>query len=152
MYLAFKFLHVLGVVLLLGNVTATAVWKVFANRTGDVSIIGFAQKLVTYTDWSLTLGGVVLLTVGGYGMVLVAGMKLDAPWLLWGQLLFLVSGLVWVAKLIPLQTAQANLAAEFTTGKDAGSAYRRLCGLWIVWGAIATVPLVIATYLMVAKP
>ena len=59
MYSAFKFMHLLGVVLLLGNVTASAVWKVFANRTGNAVVVAFSQKLVSYTDWSLTLGGVV---------------------------------------------------------------------------------------------
>jgi hypothetical protein len=33
MYLAFKVIHLLGVVLFLGNIIVTAVWKTLADRT-----------------------------------------------------------------------------------------------------------------------
>ena len=59
-----KFLHVTGVVMLLGNITATAIWKFFADRTGEARIIAFAQRLVTITEWSLTFWGVVLTIIG----------------------------------------------------------------------------------------
>jgi uncharacterized membrane protein len=153
MYAAFKFLHIIGVVLLLGNVTASAVWKVFANRTRNPAIVAFAQRLVTYTDWSLTLGGVLLVAVGGYGMVVLAGMNPWVGWLLWGQGLFAASGLVWLVKLVPLQIAQARYMARFdAAAQTLDQDYWALCRAWIFWGAVATVPLVIAVYLMVAKP
>lgn len=151
MYTVFKFLHILGVVLLLGNVTASAVWKVFANRTKNPAVIAFAQKLVTYTDWSLTLGGAVFIAGGGYGMVLIAALDPMASWLLWGQVLFAASGVVWLTKLIPLQMAQAKSASHFESSSEIDSGYWRLCRSWIIWGAVATVPLVFATYVMVAK-
>ena len=151
MYGFFKFLHLLGVVLLLGNVTASAVWKVFANRTHDAGVVAFAQRLVTYTDWSLTLGGVVLVIAGGYGMAIFANLDLRLGWLLWGQLLFLLSGLVWLFKLVPIQIAQRRMTKAFDPGEPVPSAYRVLCTRWIAWGVVATVPLVAATYLMVIK-
>lgn len=151
MYVAFKFLHILGVVLLLGNVTASAVWKVFANRTRNPAIVAFAQRLVTYTDWSLTLGGVLLVAVGGYGMAFVGELNLWVGWLLWGQVLFVVSGLVWLIKLVPLQMAQSRYFARFDAAADVDQAYWALCRDWIFWGAVATVPLVIALYVMVVK-
>ena len=151
MYGTFKFLHVLGVVLLLGNVTVSAVWKVFANRTANPVIIEFSQRLVTYTDWTLTLGGVVLVAVGGYGMAGVARMNLLAGWLLWGQLLFLASGLIWLVRLVPIQISQAAMARELLEHVEVAAEYRLLCRRWIVWGVCATVPLVAATYVMVTK-
>ena len=81
-YPQFKFLHILGVVLLIGNVTVTAVWKVFADRTGQATIVAFAQRLVTYTDWAFTLGGVALLMIGGYGMAITSHLPLfGSTWL-----------------------------------------------------------------------
>jgi uncharacterized membrane protein len=151
MYSAFKFMHLLGVVLLLGNVTASAVWKVFANRTGNAVVVVFAQKLVSYTDWSLTLGGVVLVMVGGYGMTTVAGLDLRLGWLLWGQVLFLVSGVIWLARLVPIQIAQSRMTKQFVPGSPVPREYRTLCTRWIAWGAVATVPLVAATWVMVGK-
>ena len=61
-----KFLHLTGVVMLMGNITVTAIWKYFADRTGQPEVLSFAQKLVTYTDWSMTLWGAVLIMGGGY--------------------------------------------------------------------------------------
>ncbi len=151
MYAAFKFLHILGVILLLGNVTASAVWKVFANRTRHAVIIAFAQRLVTYTDWSLTLGGVLLIAVGGYGMAFVADINLLAGWLFWGQALFVASGLVWLIKLVPLQIAQSRYIERLHTAGEVDEGYWGLCRAWIFWGAVATVPLVVAVFLMIAK-
>ena len=50
MYATFKFLHVLGAIILVGNVTVTAVGKVFADRTHDARVVAFGQRLVTITD------------------------------------------------------------------------------------------------------
>jgi uncharacterized membrane protein len=69
-YLAFKVVHIFGVVLFLGNIIVTGVWKVLADRTGEPRTVAYAQRLVTVTDWVCTLGGVVLILVGAYGMVL----------------------------------------------------------------------------------
>jgi uncharacterized membrane protein len=154
-YAFFKFLHLLGTVLLVGNVTATSVWKVFADRTRQAGTVAFAQRLVTYTDWALTGGGIVLMMVGGYGMVLKAGMPVMSlmalPWLLWGQVLFLASGLVWLFVLVPIQSAQSRMAVAFADGGAIPVAYWSLSRRWIAWGVVATVPLVAALYLMVMK-
>ncbi len=40
-------LHVLGVVVFLGNLVVTAVWKTLADRTRDASVVAYAQRLVT---------------------------------------------------------------------------------------------------------
>lgn len=151
-----KFLHVTGVVMLMGNITVTAIWKFFADRDGRPEVLGFAQKMVTYTDWSMTVWGVVLTMVGGYFMAVSGGFALGAGWLLWSQILFVVAGLIWLLKIVPIQVKQARLARVFGTGQikggDVGDAYRRLSRAWLAWGLLSTVPLVAATWLMVVKP
>ena len=115
-YLAFKVVHILGVVLFLGNIIVTGVWKVLADNTGDPRTIAYAQNLVTLTDWIFTAGGVVLILIGAYGMVWVAGLNpLGPAWLIWGQSLFIASGIIWVAFLIPTQIAQARERAVSPT-------------------------------------
>ena len=76
-----KFLHITGVVMLMGNITVTAIWKYFADRTQRPEVLSFAQKLVTYTDWSMTVWGVVLLMGGGYFMVFSVNWPLTLHWL-----------------------------------------------------------------------
>jgi hypothetical protein len=51
-------LHILGVVLFLGNIVVTAVWKVLADRTRNPAVVAYAQRLVTVTDIAFTATGV----------------------------------------------------------------------------------------------
>ena len=69
-----------------------------------------------------------------------------------GELLFAVSGIVWLAVLVPIQIRQARMARSLAPNAELPSLYRRDSRRWLVWGIIATVPLVAAIYVMVAKP
>lgn len=146
-----KFLHVTGVAMLMGNITVTAIWKFYADRNGTPDVLAFAQKLVTYTDWSMTVWGVILLIASGYYMAFAAGYTLVEGWLLWSQILIALSGLVWLFVLVPIQIRQARLARGFGP-VDVGDTYRHLSRRWIIWGFVATAPLIVTTWLMVAKP
>jgi uncharacterized membrane protein len=46
---AVKSLHVLGVVIFLGNIIVTAVWKALADRTGSPAIVGSCPRRVDAT-------------------------------------------------------------------------------------------------------
>jgi uncharacterized membrane protein len=131
----------------------TAFWKAVADRTGEAPVIAFAQRLVTLTDWVFTLGGVILILVGGYGMTLVAGLNLHGSrWLVWGQALFIASGVIWLLVLIPAQIAQARLARDFAQGGQIPERYRRLNRRWMFWGIVATLLPLANIYFMVFKP
>ncbi len=145
-------LHVLGMILLIGNVTVTSIWKLYADGTRDPKIIGFAQRLVTITDWFFTFWGILLLMVGGYGAAWLAGMDvLRDDWLVWSQVMFVLAGLIWLAILVPIQVKQARLARGFAAGGQIPENYWRLGKLWIIWGSVATIPLVAAIWLMLRK-
>ncbi len=151
-YSIWKFLHITGVVMLMGNITVTAIWKYFADRDGRAEVLGFAQKLVTYTDWAMTLWGAALTMAGGYGMALAAEFPLAEGWMLWSQILFGVAGLIWLAAIVPIQIAQARLARGFAAGSAVPEAYRRLSARWLGWGLVSTLPLLGALWLMIARP
>lgn len=152
-YYLFKFLHVAGVILLVGNITVTAVWKVFADRTRDPSIVAFGQRMVTGTDLGLTLPGIALTMIGGYGALVEAGYGFPGPaWLIWGQVCFVVAGLIWLGVLVPIQFRQARMADSFKDLDVIPEDYRKLARDWLIWGLIATVPMVAALYFMIAKP
>ncbi|NVN85611.1 MAG: DUF2269 domain-containing protein [Rhodopseudomonas sp.] len=152
MYDVFKVLHVIGVVVLVGNVTITAYWKVLSDMTDDPRIIAHAQRGVTLADFIFTLVGIALIMIGGYGAAIVKELPLfTAPWLIAGQILFGISGVIWLGILVPLQIRQARVARSFAQGGVIPPGYRRDARLWIIWGVIATVPLVAAIYAMVVK-
>jgi uncharacterized membrane protein len=52
-YLALKSLHVLGVVVFLGNIIVTGVWKALADRTRSAPIVAYSQRLVPQRYWKL---------------------------------------------------------------------------------------------------
>lgn len=152
LYSILKFLHVAGVVVLIGNVTITAYWKVFSDRTNDARVVANAQRAVITADWIFTLPAIALIIIGGYGMAIVGGMDLFGdPWLVWGQLLFFASGILWLGVLVPVQIRQARAAKNFDPDAPIPQSYWRDARLWLIWGIIATVPLVAATYVMIAK-
>jgi uncharacterized membrane protein len=151
-YDVLRLLHVLGVVLLLGNVTVTSIWKLYADGTRDPVVIAFAQRLVTITDWFFTFWGIVLLVVGGYGAAWLAGMDvLREDWLVWSEVMFALAGAIWLFLLVPIQVKQARMARGFARGEPVPEEYWQLGRRWIVWGSVATVPLVVATWLMLRK-
>ncbi|MCR6629511.1 MAG: DUF2269 domain-containing protein [Magnetospirillum sp.] len=150
-YLPLKTAHIVGVVLFLGNIIVTGWWKVMADRTGNPAIIAFAQRQVILTDWVFTLGGVLLLGGAGFANAGLHGISLATPWLLVGNVLFTLSGLVWVAVLIPVQARQARLARGFAMGGVIPPEYHRLGRLWLVFGTVATLLPLAAVPVMVWK-
>jgi uncharacterized membrane protein len=152
MYDVFKFLHVVGVVVLVGNVTITAFWKAFSDMTRDPKIVAHAQRGVTVSDFIFTVIGIVLVMVGGYGAAIIKEIPLfNSFWLVSGQILFAISGMMWLGILVPLQIRQARLARSFADSSEIPAQYWRDARSWLIWGIIATVPLVAAIFVMVVK-
>ncbi len=152
-YLAFKTAHILGAVLFVGNLAVTAVWKVLADRTREPRIVAFAQRLVTVTDVVFTGLGAVLVLVSGMLMIVPYGIEFwNVAWLMWGLSLFVVSGLVWILILVPIQMKQARLARAFADGGEIPDSYWRLGRLWMIFGLIATALPLVNVFLMVFKP
>jgi len=147
-----KNLHLIGVILLMGNVTVTFIWKLFADRTRNPAIVAFAQRLVGWNDWAFTVWGAILILVGGYGMAWTTEMDLLAvDWLFWSQVWFYVAGLIWLLVLVPIQVLQGRQAREFAAGTSIPSAYWRLAFHWNLWGVLATLLLLVPLYLTIAK-
>lgn len=147
-----KLVHILGAVLLLGNIIVTAWWKAMADRSRNPLVLAFAQRQVTLTDIVFTSVGVLLLGGSGYAMVFTGPWSLDTPWIDWGQTLFLATGLIWVGILIPIQVAQARMARAFASGGEIPVRYRQLSALWMGFGVVAVILPLAAFSLMVLKP
>lgn len=152
-YLFFKSLHILGIILLLGNLIVTAWWKLMANRTKNPSIIAFAQRQVTLTDFVFTAPGALLAIMAGDYMAY--GYMADTwniQWLNWGRSLFIASGIIWITVLIPTQIKQARLAREFAISLSIPDEYWKLSMRWNIFGTIAVALPLINIYWMVYKP
>ncbi len=150
-YLWLKVIHLLGVVMFLGNIIITGWWKNMADLTRNAQIIAFAQRQVTVTDWIFTAGGSVILLVGGMLNVHLHGLSYSAKWLGWGVSLFVLSGIIWAVVLIPTQVKQAKMAKTFAQTGEITEYYWKLCMRWNIWGAIAVILPLINLYWMTFK-
>jgi len=146
-----KALHMLGVVLFLGNIIVTAFWKVMADRTRDLAVIRFAVRATNWADVFFTFGGVVLLAVAGRALAAQSGMS-ELPWMRLAYGLFAATGLLWLGVLIPLQRAQATLLASLPRDAQIPPRYRRLSLAWAVAGTVATLLPLGIVWLMAVKP
>lgn len=152
-YQYLKMFHIIGVVMFVGNIMVTALWKTTADRTRDANIIAFAQRLVTITDFIFTGFGAGLVFVTGF---LMASQYFDnflsIKWIAWGLGLFIISGLIWITALIPIQIKEAQMARKFVSTGQIPEEYWRVERLWMILGIIATILPFINIYFMVVKP
>jgi uncharacterized membrane protein len=145
-------LHVLGVVVFIGNLVVTAVWKTLADRTREPHVVAYAQRLVTITDVTFTATGAALITISGFALADDWGGIMGPAWLTVGFGLFAASALIWLTILIPVQFQQARLARTFSSGGQIPLRYWQLALRWYVFGALATVLPLTNIFLMALKP
>ena len=145
-------LHVLGVVLFLGNLIVTAVWKVIADRTRQADVIAYAQRLVAITDIAFTAPGAILIAVSGGILAGDVGGVTGPGWLTTGVILFALSGVIWLTVLVPTQIRQTRLARRFKHEATVPDQYWRLALLWYVFGSIATVLPLANVFIMTVRP
>ena len=150
-YFYIKLIHVIFVVLFLGNITIGLFWKIFAEKTKDPDKIAFAFKGIIKADRYFTMPGVIGITLFGIGLAMHAKMPiLGSGWILWSIILFIISGIAFMAKLVPLQKKLAALASDKENFN--WDAYHKLSKQWDIWGYVALLTPWIATVLMVIKP
>lgn len=151
--LTLKYLHILGLVLLIGNIMVSAWWKIMANRTKDTAIISFAQRQVTLTDYIFTLPGALLIVIAGDIMAfMLFEQTWEITWVSAGRLVFGIAGIIWLFILIPTQIRQAKLAQTFTQTGSVPEVYWHLCRRWNIFGTIAIIVPLIVLAIMIWKP
>ena len=144
------FLHVLGAILFLGNIIVTALWMNLAERSQNDAALRYAAGTVKWADVAFTAPGVLLLLTNGFILAYAAWGGLMASWIVVAPVLFILTGIVWMVFLLPLQNRMLRFSGS---GEDElpGQFYRAL-HQWYVGGLIATPLPLISLVLMVTKP
>jgi uncharacterized membrane protein len=152
-YLLLKSLHVLSVVLFLGNIVTGVFWKFHGDHVGTLPARAQALEGVIRSDRWFTMPGVFAIIITGVWMALNAHLPLlGTKWILWSLILFGISGASFSVFVAPLQKKLlANVRAGIA-GNWNQAEYRKLSRSWELWGAVATLAPVIALFLMVTKP
>lgn len=151
-YLVMKVLHVLAVVLLLGNVVVGILWKVHGDRSRDPKIIAHTLRGIMLADRWFTMPSVITLVITGFGAQGIGRYPITTPWILAGIILFAITGFLFGTRVVPVQR-KLLAVAQAGTGSDMDwAAYQRLTSQWNLWGGIATAAPILALILMVWKP
>jgi Predicted integral membrane protein len=152
-YLVMKSIHLLAVVLFLGNIIIGVYWKLYGDRSGDPRVIAHTMAGIIRADRWFTMPGALLLVIFGFGAAGVGRVSLGSAWIVWGIVLIVISALAFMIRLGPLQRRMLAVARAATEGRDFDSAeYARLSRSWTLWGTVATLAPIIALVLMVLKP
>ncbi len=146
-------LHILAAVVFVGNIITAAFWKVRADRSGNLETIAITARSLLQADYTFTAPGIVVLLVTGIWMVgLSDWARFQEPWLGGSFVLLIITGVIWLAVLLPQQRRMGRLAQE---GADAGvlcPEYSKASRIWSMFGGIATLLPVLILFLMVFKP
>lgn len=154
MYLWMKLLHILAVVMFLGNITTGVFWHRHAARTRNPRLLAHTMDGVIRSDRLFTMPSIMVIIATGVIAAIQGGLPLlRTGWIAWTLALFAVSGLLFMFRVAPLQRQLRTLAES---GAASGSfdydAYHRVALRWELWGAGATLTPLLALVLMVLKP
>jgi uncharacterized membrane protein len=147
-----KALHVVSVVLFLGNIITGVFWKAHADRTGDLRARAQALDGIIKSDRIFTTPNVFIIILTGVATAYTAGIPiLSTPWILGSIILFGISGAAF-AFVAPLQKKLLANVQAGVAGQWDRAGYETLSRRWTVWGTVAAGAPLIAVFLMVIKP
>ena len=151
MYLILKSVHILAVIVFLGNIITGLFWKAHADRTRDRRIIAHTMQGIIRSDRWFTIPGVLLITAAGVYAAIEARIPIvRTGWILWSIVAFTLSGIAFAWKVAPLQKELYRLTdAE---GDLDWMVYRSKSIQWELWGLFATLLPLVAVFLMTMKP
>lgn len=154
MYLLLKTIHILSVVLFLGNIITGLFWKARADATRDSKIQAHALAGVIRSDAWFTIPSVLVIIASGVILASMAGLPLlGTDWIVASLAAFGFSGILFGALLAPLQKRLLNEALGAEAGAEWPTpAYHRMSRIWEVIGLIAIALPLAALALMVFKP
>lgn len=152
-YLIWKLVHVVSVILFVGNITTGVFWATNAVRSGNFALIASTFDGIIRADRLFTSPAAIGLTVSGIVAAITGGLSLiGTGWVLWGIVLLVVSGGAFGTRIAPLQRELARLAHESVTDEHARVTFRKRYASWQVWGTIALLLPLVAVAIMVLKP
>ncbi len=152
-YLLLKALHVVSVVLFLGNIITGVFWKFHADRSGELRARAQALDGIIASDRWFTVPGVLLIITTGVALAQAAHLPLlSTRWIGASLALFGIAGAAFGMFVGPLQKKLLANCRAGLTGTWNESEYHNLSRSWKIWGAVATLAPLGALFLMVFKP
>ena len=137
----------------LGNLITAAYWKMRADRSGSLETMAVTSRLVVLSDCFFTGPGLAVLMATGILIVSQTGWRrFQEPCLGASFMMLVITAIIWLAVLIPLERKMLQLAREGVSRGVVDPAYRRTSRLWAIFGGVATLLPMIILFLMVIRP
>lgn len=151
-YLLLKLLHIIAVIVFMGNIYTGLFWMKQADKSNDVLIISFTMKNIIKSDRRFTVPGVVIITIFGISAAFYTGIPLlRTGWIFWPIVMFTLSGIVFSVRLIPLQRKIYQITSPENRNDFDWNNYRQYLKQWELWGHIALLAPLGALIMMVLK-
>lgn len=152
-YSVWRFIHLVCVILFLGNITTGLFWADHAHKTRDARLIAWTFHGLRRSDRWFTIPSVIGIVISGVKAALVGGLPIwGTGWILWPIILFSISGIVFGIWVAPLQRRIHLLMQEVSSFEQAQETYTALHKKFELSGLVAIGALVIATAIMALKP
>ena len=141
-------LHLFAMIIFLGNIITEIRWLYKATKTENKETIRFAITEIIKGDKVFTLPCVFLITITGsfvYGQFSMA----ENRWLLFALISYIISGIVYTARVAPLQKKMAQLVSDSSSAlsKD----YKKTYTSWNFWGWVALLSASLALVFTIIK-
>lgn len=144
-------MHILGAIIFMGNIIVSAAWISLARRLRHTESLRLGVRGVVVTDTIFTLPGLLLLVLNG-GILGTPFFKAGAMWLIISVVLFVITGIIWGAVLVPLQKRLSAMMKATPPGAAVPVEFDPVLRRWFRWGGVATLLPLVSLVLMVVKP
>jgi uncharacterized membrane protein len=151
-YLALKFLHIIGAAVLLGTGAGIAFFMLVAHLSGNVAVIAGVARIVVIADFIFTATAVVLQPLTGALLADIVGYPILDGWIGLSIVLYIITGAFWLP-VVWMQMRMRDLAAgALHAGTPLPRDYHRLFWTWFAFGFPAFAAVLGIFWLMTAKP
>ena len=152
-YSILKLIHMLSVVIFLGNVITGLFWMHWAVKSGDFKIIHHTTRGIIKSDLYFTIPGAIVITISGLLIAMEANIQvLRIGWMLWAIILFSLSGIIYFLRVVPLQKKISKLTNDFKGNDNFDwEHFRKIYRAWDGWGIISVLTPLGAFVLMLLK-
>jgi len=154
---AMRILHVIGAVLLIGDLVYSGFWFGRAVKRGDASLRSYVLATMAWTSKTYALPAILLNLLTGLALIHFAKVEMaSAVWIWIAVVLYIVVTGLWHGVLIPKRKKMAALIGEPEKGGKAASAaagdFDSMARGWLQVNGVTVLLLFAILVLMVWRP
>jgi len=151
-YTTLLFLHIISAVVLFGMGAGSAFYKFSADRSNNLEVIVFINKVVVLFDILFTTPSAIAQPLTGFLLLNRLNLPLSIPWVAISIALFVISGFAWLVA-VKLQIMMRDISVKALYSKEKlPEKYNKLVNIWILLGIVSFITMGSIFILMVFKP